>query len=134
MDIYNKSPVNKTRCGQDSTFSSLTFLWILPFIKRELFTRSPATIDRLPTLPPMFGAQLLYKDISRSWKTELKKKNPRIWIALTRTFGRTLVFNIFLALLYLTLEFSLVILLNWLIRAMEDTRYYDTGKLTSMGI
>ena len=132
MDIYNKSPVNKTRCGQDSTFSSLTFLWILPFIKRELFTRSPATIDRLPTLPPMFGAQLLYKDISRSWKTELKKKNPRMWIALTRTFGRTLVFNIFLALLYLTLEFSLVILLNWLIRAMEDTRYYDTGKLLAI--
>ena len=117
----------------DNSYSNITFLWVLTFMRRELFTRSPITIDKLPTLPSTYGACILYNKLFQYWTLELKKKNPRMWIALIRTFSLTLVFTCSLALLYLTLEFIVVILLNWLIRALEATDY-KTGQLLAISV
>ena len=123
----------------NKSFSSITFLWILAFSVKELFTRTPLTLARLPILPDTFDADYLYNKFSHYWEKELKNLNkkgnqPQLWLALIRTQVLPLVLIICLGLVFITLECGLSYLLIWQIRALEESNFYATWQLINIAV
>ena len=105
-------------------YYSLTFLWIVKFDYKEIFRRSPITLDRLPSLPPHFDSGYLFKRFWRHWELEMSRfargNKPRLWASLLRTFSPIFLPILGVALAYLFLYFSLILILIWLLQGLEE--------------
>ena len=90
--------------NQNSSFHSLTFLWITRFAWKESFKRFPITLSRLRDLPLQFDADTLHKEFSVYWEKEMSRvcegRQPRLFVALFRAFTLTFCFVVFVSLFF----------------------------------
>ena len=116
---------------------SLTFLWIIKFVWKESFKRSPITLARLMDLPAKeFDAKNLYTKFTFFWEKEMTRiaqdRTPRLYFALFHTFLLTFSFVLFVSLFSLAFHCSIVAVLIWQIRALENAQFFSTIQLISI--
>ena len=101
-------------------FSVLTFSWMTPMMKYGY--KQFLTQDDLWNLRQKDTTKASGKEMERSWKIEMEKKHPSLWIAMARSFGGPYLRGAIIKTFSDALSFTQPQLLRLLIRFVDSYR------------